>query len=169
MKITIYLFGSRSARRVFLRVWIKLETCPCWFHSNGQDCQSFFSRYSWLHLRKQQQHSPAIKYRQLRRLIWGLNSNFLLACSAGVLSLSAQFTRESATSRSEEEMGRVKSILFLLSPIFLCHKIKDGGYNNITNTNKVSPTQNTPALQSKWSVSTDSETTELRARKNEWN
>ena len=24
---------------------------------------------------------------------------------------------------------------------------RDGGYNNITNTNKVSPTQNTPALQ----------------------
>ena len=22
-----------------------------------------------------------------------------------------------------------------------CHKIKDGGYNNITNTNKMSPTQ----------------------------
>ena len=32
-------------------------------------------------------------------------------------------------------------------PIFHCHKIKDGGYNNITNTNKVSPAQNTPALQ----------------------
>ena len=26
-------------------------------------------------------------------------------------------------------------------------KIKDGGHNNITNTNKVSPTKNTPALQ----------------------
>ena len=39
-------------------------------------------------------------------------------------------------------------LLFLLSPIFHCHKIKDGGYNN-TNTNKVSPTQNTPALQAK--------------------
>ena len=38
-------------------------------------------------------------------------------------------------------------LLFLLSPIFHCHKIKDGGYNNITNTNKVSLTQNTPALQ----------------------
>ena len=37
-------------------------------------------------------------------------------------------------------------LLFLLSPIFHCHKIKDGGYNN-TNMNKVSPTQNTPALQ----------------------
>ena len=40
----------------------------------------------------------------------------------------------------------LKGILFLLSPIFLCHKIKDGGYNN-TNINKLSPTQNTPALQ----------------------
>ena len=96
-----------------------------------------------------------------------------LACSAGVLSSSGQFARESATSRSEEEMGRVKrsgegagrekrkyragvffSPLplppFILSPshlIFLCHKINDGGYNNITNTNNVSPTQNTPALQ----------------------
>ena len=37
--------------------------------------------------------------------------------------------------------------LFLLSPSFHCHKIKDGGYNNIMNTNKVSPTKNTPALQ----------------------
>ena len=38
-------------------------------------------------------------------------------------------------------------LLFLLSPIFHCHKIKDGRYNNITNTNKVSRTQNTLALQ----------------------
>ena len=30
-----------------------------------------------------------------------------IACSAGVLSLSAQFARESATSRSEEEMGHL--------------------------------------------------------------
>ena len=36
-------------------------------------------------------------------------------------------------------------LLFLLSPIVHCHKIKDGGYNN-TNTSKVSPTQYTPAL-----------------------
>ena len=35
-----------------------------------------------------------------------------------------------------------KGLLFLLSLIFHCHKIKDGGYNNITNTNP-----NTPALQ----------------------
>ena len=27
-------------------------------------------------------------------------------------------------------------LLFLLFPIFHCHKIKDGGYNNITNTSK---------------------------------
>ena len=39
-----------------------------------------------------------------------------------------------------------QGLLFLLSPIFHCHKIKDGGHNN-TNTNEVSPTQNTPALQ----------------------
>ena len=38
-------------------------------------------------------------------------------------------------------------LIFVLSPIFHCHKIKDGGYNNITNTKKVSLTQNTPALQ----------------------
>ena len=38
-------------------------------------------------------------------------------------------------------------LLFLLSPIFHCHKINlDGSYNN-TNMSKVSPTQNTPALQ----------------------
>ena len=36
---------------------------------------------------------------------------------------------------------------FALAPIFHCHKIKDAGYENITNTNKVSPTQNMPALQ----------------------
>ena len=39
---------------------------------------------------------------------------------------------------------------YFYSPIFHCHKIKDGGYNNITNTNKVSPTQNMPALQAIW-------------------
>ena len=41
-------------------------------------------------------------------------------------------------------MARRKVVL--LSPIFLCHKIKDGGYNN-TNIDKLSPAQNTPALQ----------------------
>ena len=34
-------------------------------------------------------------------------------------------------------------------PIFLCRKIKDGGYNNTNTVNKVWPTQNTPALQAK--------------------
>ena len=58
-------------------------------------------------------------------------TNKRLACSARV------FFERAICSR----------LLFLLSPIFHCHKIKDGGYNNITNTNKVSPTQNTPALQ----------------------
>ena len=43
----------------------------------------------------------------------------------------------------------VRVTIFLLSPIFHCHKIKDGSYNSITNTNKVSPTQNTPPLQVK--------------------
>ena len=46
--------------------------------------------------------------------------------------------------------GESKGVI--LSPshlIFLCHKINDGGYNNITNTNNVSPTQNTPALQAR--------------------
>ena len=44
--------------------------------------------------------------------------------------------------------GASQGLLFLLSPNFHCHQIKDGGYNNInTNTNKVSPIQNTHALQ----------------------
>ena len=41
----------------------------------------------------------------------------------------------------------VRVTISTLRPIFHCHKIKDGGYNNITNTHKVSPTQNTPGLQ----------------------
>ena len=83
-----------------------------------------------------------------------------LACSAGVFFEGAICSRKRhvETSWTEEEMGWVKGswegapshlpkgLLFLLSPIFHCHKIKDGGYNNITNTKKVSPTQNTPAL-----------------------
>ena len=72
-----------------------------------------------------------------------------LACSAGVFFERAICSRKRhvETSRREEEMGRVKGLLLLLSPIFHCHKIKDGGYTNITSANKVSPTQNTPALQ----------------------
>ena len=68
-----------------------------------------------------------------------------LACSAGVFFKRAICSPKGhvETSRREEEIG----LLFLLSPIFHCHKMKDGGYSNITYTNKVSPTQNTPALQ----------------------
>ena len=68
--------------------------------------------------------------------------------------------RHVETSRREEEIGRVKGSgegagnrrgreeKTIFSPLFHCHKIKDGRYNNTnTNTNKVSPTQNTPALQ----------------------
>ena len=69
-----------------------------------------------------------------------------LACSAGVFFGRANvFARESAMLK-----------LFLLSPIFHRHKIEDGGCNN-TNTNNVSPTQNTPALQAmplRWSQCT---------------
>jgi len=39
-------------------------------------------------------------------------------------------------------------LLFLLSPSFLCHKIKDhGGYNDTTINKQLSSTQNTPAVQ----------------------
>ena len=50
-----------------------------------------------------------------------------LACSAGVFFERAICSRKRhvETSGREEEMGRVK--------------IKDSGYNNITNRNKVSP------------------------------
>ena len=95
-----------------------------------------------LHHSLQEQISRREVFRQLR-------SFTNIACSAGVFFERAICSRKRhvETSRREEEMGRVKGFLFLLSPIFHCHKIKDGGYNNITNTNKVSPTQNTPALQ----------------------
>ena len=109
-----------------------------------------------------------------------------VACSAGVFFGRANvFARESAMLklpeelRGEEEMGQVKGcgegmgrekrkspfpsfalvptlrVTILLSPIFHYHEIKDGGYNN-TNTNKVSPTQNTPALQAKMNVKSTS-------------
>ena len=71
--------------------------------------------------------------------------------------------RHVETSRREEEMGQIKGSgegrgiggereeKSIFSPLFQCHKIKDGGYNNTnTNMNKVSPTQNTPALQATW-------------------
>ena len=69
----------------------------------------------------------------------------LIACGAGVffkLNLLAK-----APCWNFPKRGGDGASQFLLSPIFHCHKIKDGGYNNITNTSKVSPTQNTPALQ----------------------
>ena len=60
------------------------------------------------------------------------NCNDHVACGAGVF-----FERAISPWKRHVEVTR------LLSPIFHCHKIKDGGYNNIT----ISPTQNTPALQ----------------------
>ena len=70
----------------------------------------------------------------------------LLECSVDVFFGRANvFARESAMLKLQKRRGN--TLLFLLSPIFLCHKTKDGGYNN-TNINKqLSPAQNTPALQ----------------------
>ena len=53
------------------------------------------------------------------------NSTVNVACSAGVFFGRAICSRKRhvETSRREER--------FVLSPIFHCHKIKDGGYNNI--------------------------------------
>ena len=80
-------------------------------------------------------------------------------------SLSAQFARESAVLKLPEERRRcifsspppppfpsfalaptVRVTISTLPNQFHRRKIKDG-YNNITNTDKVSPTKNTPALQ----------------------
>ena len=47
---------------------------------------------------------------------------------------------------SAPTVGVTQGLLFLISPIFVCHKVKDGGYNN-TNMDRVSRTQNTPALR----------------------
>ena len=54
-----------------------------------------------------------------------------------------QIVGERASPNGRKKMARRKVVL--LSPIFLCHKIKDG--DNNTNINKPSPAQNTPALQ----------------------
>ena len=43
----------------------------------------------------------------------------------------------------------VRKGYYFYSPQSSTVEFKDGGYNNITNTNKVSPTQNTPALQAR--------------------
>ena len=89
-----------------------------------------------------QPHTPPLSP---QKLIFSreTNSTVNVACSAGVFFGRAICSRKRhvETSRREER--------FVLSPIFHCHKIKDGGYNNITNCNrnKVSPTQNTPTLQ----------------------
>ena len=40
-----------------------------------------------------------------------------------------------------------KGLLFLLSKIFLCHEIKDGGYNDTNINKRRPPAQNMPALQ----------------------
>ena len=90
-----------------------------------------------------------------------------LACSAGVFFGRANvFALESAMLKLPEERrkwgeskgaGRGRGIggereeKSIFSPLFQCHKIKDGGYNNTnTNMNKVSPTQNMPALRATW-------------------
>ena len=44
----------------------------------------------------------------------------------------------------------LKGLLFLLSPIFLWHKIKDGGYKNANINKRLSPAQNTPALRARF-------------------
>ena len=79
-----------------------------------------------------------------------------LACSAGVF-----FEREICSQKRHVETSQREEVFFssppppfppfALAPTVrvTALKIKDGGYNNITKTNKVSPTQNTPALQAK--------------------
>ena len=56
------------------------------------------------------------------------NTGAWVACSAGVF------------------FGRAMVLLFLLSPIFLCHKIKDGGYNNTNICNESKYCHVTPLL-----------------------
>ena len=92
-----------------------------------------------------------------------------LTCSAGVFFGRANvFARESVMSKLQKregnkgrEGGSAENISplpppfssfrpntypkGLLSPVLLCHKIKDDGYNH-TNINKLSATQSTPAL-----------------------
>ena len=80
-----------------------------------------------------------------------------LACSAGVF-----FEREICSQKRHVETSQREEVFFSSPPppfrprtyrkgyyFYSALKIKDGGYNNITKTNKVSPTQNTPALQAK--------------------
>ena len=62
-------------------------------------------------------------------------SSEILACSAGVFIGRARMVLIAKApcwnSRREEEMGRShlpSGLILLLSPIFLCHRIKDGGF-----------------------------------------
>ena len=58
---------------------------------------------------------------------------------------------ESKGAGRGQGIGREREEKTIFSPLFRCNKIKDGGYNNTnTNTNKVSSTQNRPALQATW-------------------
>ena len=92
----------------------------------------------------QSSHCPHTSL-QCRRFLWARN----LLAKAPCWNLpkrggNGASQRERGGGEKREEKTPA---LFLLSPIFHCHKITDGGYNNIMYTNKVSPTQNTPALQ----------------------
>ena len=76
---------------------------------------------------------------------WGSPSQAFDFCVKTLIGDSgADSGGKGKSERAKKQMARRKVVL--LSPIFLCHKIKDGGYNN-TNINKLSPDQNTPALQ----------------------
>ena len=72
----------------------------------------------------------AIKMRTLFRFTQ--KSGEILACSAGVFIGRARMVLIAKApcwnSRREEEMGRPSGLILLLSPIFLCHRIKDGGF-----------------------------------------
>ena len=73
---------------------------------------------------------------QCRRFLWARN----LLAKAPCWNFSKRGGNGASLSPSHLPLP-------FLSAIFHCHKIKNGSYNNITNTNKVSLTQNTPALQ----------------------
>ena len=69
---------------------------------------------------------------QCRRFLWARNLVAKAPCS--------NFPKRGGDGASQRRYLPY-GLLFRLSPIFHCHKIKDGGYNNITNTNKVLPPQ----------------------------